>query len=428
MADNERRKNSEPPNRIRQAYPEWLAELTSQLRWGWVYWLPKMLAKPLRARVVQVGYGAALGVSFFLILIGSPYFWGDFLRNIVNDVWTKFIGAASAQQGLDWLASIYPRTVFAGLLAWGGAARLWAEPRSRFLEAIEEDIGLPILRGAGSRLHFCERVNPALRQTLALGPAGRILPEYTPLPEYTAMLQAARTMGANRFPRGVLISGPSGLGKTRTALELTADLKPAMVVVWNPVGTERESLPKIPRWDGFFTILADSLPFEATAGQTDLPVHLQHLLQRCPRALVIATIREEYLPPDVRSLQVFEIKKEQGPERYARLAEEIRQAEEAVLGHRVPIEEVLQRFDGYPGSLVVGAELMRAQYELLAEAERGFLQAARVLRELGMRRLTTGRIWGGYADLFGDPPNPLQREAIVRTLAKKGFLTLGEAN
>jgi hypothetical protein len=289
-----------PRNPVSQ---QWIAELASRLRWFLVRRFPGILAGPFQSPVFLNIYLIVLGIFLIATFLFIPVFWGEFLNRFLTDLWSKYIGIESAKFGVQWITGMPVKLVFLILLVWGLLVRYWARSRHCFLDGIERTAHLEIVRGGGLRFDFLTRMNQVLG-SLAPGPTGEILPEYFHFPEYLSMMDKVQEIRHVGYPKGLLISAPTTAGKTRTALELIADLNPPLVIVW-PRETTFSSFPDLDKWNGFLVVLADNLAFGAVSEKEVIPTHLHYLLQRCPHALVIATSRQESLGADIRDLLIF---------------------------------------------------------------------------------------------------------------------------
>ncbi len=343
---------------------------------------------------------------------------------ILMDILARIGAERSIDMLYQLIMSLYAGWWILILIAIGGLALFWAEPRREFLEKIEKGAKLTVLRGGGDRLSFIERMNRALISGLGLGPTGELLRDYLPRPEDRAMREKVAEIRRQHHPKGVLLSAPPAAGKTRSALELIADIDPALVVVWQR-GYKLENHPALPVWKGEAVILADDLALGANQDEPGLPFFLSHLAGRCARGLIIATAREERTPREVRELAVYHLpivsKKEVLP-----LAQAVARHESERLGKKVSIETILRRWNGHPGSLVAGFDAMRALYEELPPEPRAFLQTLRQMWQAGVRSLSLERAWACYGDLWENKPDNLAQNEILRNLEKKGFISRKE--
>jgi tetratricopeptide (TPR) repeat protein len=218
-----------------------------------------------------------------------------------------------------------------------------------------------------------------------------------------------------------LICGPPTAGKTRTALELAYELNPPFVIVW-PRDMIVGETPVLPEYKGFFVILADDISLGASPEKSEIPAYLDYIIQRCPQAILIATSRQSLLPEDIRTLAVKPLEVTDR-DKLNPLAESIAQAESSA-GKPITAQQVMDRFNGYPGSLVAGVEAMQSEYAKLDKEAQAFLQVIPILWNLGIRQLSIKRMWDSYQDLFGSLPGSIQQESILNQLEKKGFFTL----
>lgn len=359
-------------------------EIASRLRWFWVYTFPKLLAGPFQSVVFRGGFFLVFALIAIAFALSVPRLWGDLFRALLTDLLIEYLGENSAQLLVQWLTGLPNGWILLALIGYGALAYFWAEPRRKFLHEVENTARLPILRGGGRRLDFLNRMNRALNSGMGLGPAARILPDYVPRAEDEQLREQAAEIRTNHTQKGFLISGPPTSGKTRTALELIADLNPALVIVWAK-GSASETQPALPEWKAFTVFLGDDLAFASASGEGNTPAFLHYLMHRCPRGLLIATARGERVPSDIRDLRVFQL---DSVERNSLepLAEIVARAE-STPDRPVTSEEVLNRYNGHPGSLVAGLEAMKDEYARLEQEARGLLQVARLSWEIGIRIL-----------------------------------------
>ena len=396
--------------------------IVSALRWFWFYTLPMKLAAPFQSKIFLTAYITLMAILGLVFLTPQPKLWGEFLRNLLYDQWTRIAGEKSADQGIKWITSFSSDLILTALLILFGIgmfAILWAEPRRRFFSQVEKIALLKLVPVAGMRIDFLNKIYPMTG--LARGPTGKIQPYYFPFREYPGLLEKARQLRTDRANKGLLICGPPNAGKTRTALELIFDLNPPFVVVW-PRELMVNEAPVLPEYKGFFVILADDLSLGASPQKSELPAYLDYLIQRCPQAVLIATSRQSLLPEDIRTLIIVPLETTE-IEDWVPLAHRIA-LEESSSGRQVPVKEVLDRFNGYPGSLVAGVQAMQAEYARLDQEAQAFLQVIPVLWDLGIRRLTIQRLWESCQDLFGRLADAIQQEFMLKQLEKKGFFTL----
>lgn len=292
--------------KIGQAKTEWWREFISQVRWFWVYGLPNILAAPFHFRPFMIIYFGLLGILILAFLISVPFFWADLFGALLRDTLAKIGAENSVEMAYQFITSLSAGWLLLIWLAYGALARIWGEPRRKFLHEIEDTAHLTLLRGGGDRISFITRMNLALNSGLGLGPTGKLLTDYLPRSEDEAIRKKAGEIYLAQQPKGVLISAPPASGKTRSAMELITHLDPAMVIVWRR-GYSLETHPALPVWKGKLAILADNLEFGASVGEAALPLFLNYLAQRCPRALIVATARQERTPSDMRELAVFHL-------------------------------------------------------------------------------------------------------------------------
>ena len=262
-----------------------------------------------------------------------------------------------------------------------------------------------------------------------------------PRPEEEEILRflRERVWGPEKQAFGVVIAAPPVAGKTRTAIELVIRLNPPFVLVW-PRGRKEgpSSFPSgvalpVPR----AVVLADDLPLSPGGEGPSMPEELTALLSACPGLALIATARQDRIPPDVRGVHVIELREMPWDERLEGLAQAVAWAENRPLG------EVRRRFTGtsHPGSLAAGLDVFRQRYEDLrngvgrvlrveeaAERDRlgwlgrRFLQSARALWDLGVRTLTLERVWAVVEKAGEEHVAPADRGPVLEALEKLAFL------
>ena len=207
-------------------------------------------------------------------------------------------------------------------------------------------------------------------------------------------------------------------------MELVANARPALVFVW-PQTAKSRSWSTFPNWNGSAIVVANDLKMSGPSGEVPLPTTLSELLQRCPRILLVGAVRKQALPEDHKMLDVIELTPIDRDE-LRDFAHQIASAESANIGKRVDFEDVMDRYNGYPASLVAGVNAMRDIYRQLEPGPCTTLQAARLLWEIGLRTLTTDRIWEVAELLQGAQFSVSQRTHILAKLERQGFITLRE--
>jgi tetratricopeptide (TPR) repeat protein len=396
----------------------------SRLLRCWIHDLPRLLAPLVRGK----GVWGSLAFGFVLLLsgLGLPVIPEVELSPPLLKISFPLKDLAPYGVGAGL-------TLFAlGLLGLG--ARRWAVPRARFWEEMEAR-GIPVVWDGEAR-DFRECLDRAMGFSLGRGPTGRLLHAYVPRPEEEEILRflRERVWGPEKQAFGVVVAGPPVAGKTRTAIELVIRLNPPFVLVW-PRGRKEgpSSFPggvalPVPR----AVVLADDLPLRPGGEGSSLPEELTALLSACPGLALIATAREDRIPPDVRGVRVVELQ-EMKRDVCSNLAQEVAKEEER------PVEGVWRRFTGHPGSLVAGLDVFRQRYRDLSaemgrvlgveeeagrvgEIGRWVLQSARALWDLGVQTLTLERVWGVAERAGGAAVAPADRDRVLRALEALAFL------
>jgi hypothetical protein len=268
----------------------------------------------------------------------------------------------------------------------------WAVPRARFWEEMEAR-GIRVVWDGEAR-DFRERLHKAIEFRLGLGPTGRLLHAYVPRPEEEEILRflRERVWGPEKQYFGVVVASPPVAGKTRTAMELVIRLNLPFVLVW-PRG-RKEGLSSFPSGVALpvrrAVVLADDLPLRPGGEGSSLPEELTALLSACPGLALIATARQDRIPPDVRGVRVVTLQEMSWNLCLEQLAQEVARAEGR------PLAEVRRRFTGHPGSLVAGLEVFQQLYDQLPEEMGrvlGVQESARrdQLGEIGQRFLQAAR-------------------------------------
>ena len=325
--------------------------------------------------------------------------------------------------------------VMLALLGW--VAGRWAAPRARFWEALEA-LGVRVVWD-GEEEGFRERVDEAMGFALGRGPSGRLLPAYVRRQEEEEALRFLQkhVWGPEKQAYGVVIAGPPVAGKTRTAMELALRLNPPFVLIW-PRGKKEGVRPlpsemKLPFPRAI--VLGDDLPLRPGGEGPSLPEELKDLLSACPGLALIATAREDRIPPDVRGVRVVVLQEISWDERLEKLAQEVAEAEGR------PVAEVRDRFTGHPGSLAAGLDVFRQRYNELPDEMgrvlrvqaaperdrlggigRRFLQSARALWDLGVRTLSLERVWAVVEKAGNGRVVLSDRTQTLEALEKLSFL------
>jgi tetratricopeptide (TPR) repeat protein len=321
-------------------------------------------------------------------------------------------------------------------LIW--AVGRWATPRARFWKELETR-GIRVVWD-GEERDFRERLDEAMGFSLGRGPSERILLYYVSRPEEENVLRILeeKVWTRPKVGYGVVIAGPPVAGKTRTAMELMICLNLPFVLVWprdkkegTPFFLGKAALP-VRR----AVVLADDLSLSPGGEGPSIPKELMAFLSACPGLALIATAREDRIPPDVRGVAVVRLREMNWNADLEALARAVAQAEQAE-----DPDEVRSRFTGHPGSLAAGlkrfeqryAELSeeigrvlgvqeKARRDRLGEIGRRFLQAARALWDLGVRTLTLERIWAVVEKAGGVTVAAADRSDVQSALEKLSFL------
>jgi len=311
------------------------------------------------------------------------------------------------------------------LLGWWGLSR-WAAPRARFWEEIEGR-GLRVIFPSGHRADLLEEAARIL--PLGLGPTGELLSIYIKRKEEEAI---RRLLGEGQH---VVITAPPAAGKTRTMLEIAIDLDPPFILI----GTREVSQIPFPRGISlpapWALLLVDDVALRP--GEEPWPDPLPSLRYNCPGLRILATVRSDRLPPDLRGARVVHLKEMPSEDPSIQdLAQYVAQAESRSLN------EIQRRYNGHPGSIVAGLEAMRARLQSLsdefqkaniaepsrrAELGRAFLQSARLLWTMGVRTLSVERIWAITKEVWEVSPTRLDQEEVVKGLANLQFFRMEDA-
>jgi tetratricopeptide (TPR) repeat protein len=379
--------------------------------------------------------GAAIfpiaGILFFLITFAPRIL-------IPLGVGSIQISLGLIQFSID-LRQLAPHGLWIGFmlfLIW--AVGRWATPRARFWKELETR-GIRVVWD-GEERDFRERLDEAMGFSLGRGPSERILPYYVSRPEEENVLRILeeKVWTRPKVGYGVVIAGPPVAGKTRTAMELMIRLNLPFVLVWPR--DKKEGTPfflgKVALPVRRAVVLADDLSLSPGGEGPSIPKELMAFLSACPGLALIATAREDRIPPDVRGVAVVRLREMNWNADLEALARAVAQAEQAE-----DPDEVRSRFTGHPGSLAAGlkrfeqryAELSeeigrvlgvqeKARRDRLGEIGRRFLQAARALWDLGVRTLTLERIWAVVEKAGGVTVAAADRSDVQSALEKLSFL------
>jgi tetratricopeptide (TPR) repeat protein len=406
---------------VRSGFRAWLLRF-------WIDHLPRLLASLTREGATIFPIAGIL----FLLITFAPWIL------IPLGVGSIQIALGLIQFSID-LRQLAPHGLWIGFvlfLIW--AVGRWATPRARFWKALET-CGIRVVWD-GEERDFRERLDEAMGFSLGRGPLERILPYYVSRPEETNVLRILeeKVWTHPKVGYGVVIAGPPVAGKTRTAMELVIRLNLPFVLVW-PRG-KKEGTPffsgKVALPVRRAVVLADDLPLSPGGEGPSIPKELRDLLSACPGLALIATAREDRIPPDVRGVAVVRLREMNWNEDLEALARVVAHAEQA----KDP-KEVRSRFTGHPGSLVAGLDRFHQRYKQLSkeigrvlgvpesarrdhlgEIGRRFLQAARALWDLGVRTLTLERIWAVVEKAGGETVAVADRSDVQSALEKLSFL------
>ena len=400
----------------------WFSELWRCLCWGWRRYLCQ-LGWPLRTRGGLTLYVLIL-VALLLLILPTLAPIAKLLGALAKDLnleetWNEL------QALLKTLSDECVQALLALLLAYGLLA-LYLEPRRRFWVALREIPSAKVVRGGGPRDALLTRLVREGGIRLGLAPKTELDPFYTPRADDASWRREARAC-RKTGKVGLLIVGDPVAGKTRTALELVVALKPPYVIIWHTPDAESDfaAAQKLPtRAGGRAAILADDLLFSFEGGHPRLPRPLEMALERMPRAVLVATAREERAPREAPRLIRCTLKPVPSQELGALV-------QRVVEREGIEASQVWGRFNGHPGSLVAGLDRYRTLYEELPQRLGGepgrvaqrLLQAARLLWEEGVRTLTLKRL-RRIADALGPLPEGVEHNEVLRQLEKLGFLTL----
>jgi len=406
---------------VRSGFRAWLLRF-------WIDHLPRLLASLTREGATIFPIAGIL----FLLITFAPWI---LIRLGVGPI-QIFLGLLQFSIDLRQLAPHGLWIGFVLFLIW--AVGRWATPRARFWKELETR-GIRVVWD-GEERDFRERLDEAMGFSLGRGPSECILPYYVSRPEEANVLRILeeKVWTHPKVGYGVVIAGPPVAGKTRTAMELVIRLNLPFVLVW-PRG-KKEGTPFFPGKVALpvrrAVVLADDLPLSPGGEGPSIPKELRDLLSACPGLALIATAREDRIPPDVRGVAVVRLREMNWNEDLEALARVVAHAEQA----KDP-KEVRSRFTGHPGSLVAGLDRFHQRYKQLSkeigrvlgvpesarrdhlgEIGRRFLQAARALWDLGVRTLTLERIWAVVEKARGGTVAAADRSDVQSALEKLAFL------
>jgi tetratricopeptide (TPR) repeat protein/predicted transcriptional regulator with HTH domain len=379
-------------SKITQAWQDLLSELYSWLRWFYVYLLPSWLSFPFQFSAVRILYALALLALVLVYIPIGPFRF--FIQESMVDLWKKLVGENSANALSTLLQSFPVGWVLLSLVIlvlWGLIVTFWGWKQYRFFKLVQET-GIKIVRGPGRRSSFFDRLQKAGISALGLGPTARLLPIYVTRKEDAVLKERISAYKKERLNFGILITGIATSGKTRTAMELIADVTPALVFVW-PRALSISTGLNVPAWNGSAILFTDNITLSVGGGDVPLSAPMLQLLQDCSRLVLVGTIRRTLLSEDLRGLESIELSEIQPSEpALHELAQFVESAESSVQGARTGAEKVMQRYNGHPAGLVAGVDAMRGIYKQLEADQRSFLRAAKLLRTLGIQDLSVVRI------------------------------------
>jgi tetratricopeptide (TPR) repeat protein len=406
---------------VRSGFRAWLLRF-------WIDHLPRLLASLTREGATIFPIAGIL----FLLITFAPWIL------IPLRVGSIQISLGLIQFSID-VRQLAPHGLWIGFmlfLIW--AVGRWATPRARFWKELETR-GIRVVWD-GEERDFRERLDEAMGFSLGRGPSERILPYYVSRPEEANVLRILeeKVWTRPKVVYGVVIAGPPVAGKTRTAMELMIRLNLPFVLVWPR--DKKEGTPFFPSKVALpvrrAVVLADDLSLSPGGEGPSIPKELMAFLSACPGLALIATAREDRIPPDVRGVAVVRLQEMNWNADLEALARAVAQAEQAE-----DPDEVRSRFTGHPGSLAAGlkrfeqryAELSeeigrvlgvqeKARRDRLGEIGRRFLQAARALWDLGVRTLTLERIWAVVEKARGGTVAAADRSDVQSALEKLSFL------
>jgi hypothetical protein len=113
------------------------------------------VAGPFRSKIFLSAYFFAAGLLLLGWLSDQPKLWGDFLQALMVGLVSKIVGGKSADFSAQFINLLPAGWILLGLAGYGAAALWWAEPRRKFLEGVEEQAGLKVVRGGGARAWRC---------------------------------------------------------------------------------------------------------------------------------------------------------------------------------------------------------------------------------------------------------------------------------
>jgi hypothetical protein len=217
---------------ITQAWHDLWSELYSWSRWFYLYLLPSWLSFPFQFSAVRILYALALLALVLVYIPIGPFRF--FIQESMVDLWKKLIGENSASALSTLLQSFPAGWVLLSLIilvVWGLIVVFWAWKQHRFFKLVQE-AGIKIVPGPGRRSSFFDRLQKTGVSGLGLGPTARLLPIYVTRKEDALLRKRISAYKKERLNFGILITGIATSGKTRTAMELIADVTPTLVFVW----------------------------------------------------------------------------------------------------------------------------------------------------------------------------------------------------
>lgn len=277
------------------------------------------------------------------------------------------------------------------------------------------------MRGPGKRFPFLKRLKKEGLSALGLGPTAELQDIYITCDEDQILREKIFSLHKNRANLGVIITGPATSGKTRVAMELISNTWSSLVFIW-PGTLESRSWSNIPKWKGPAIIVADNVVLSQKKGEIPLSANLQEFLVQCQNTILIGTIRKSLLPEEHKMLEIVELRKI-GQEKLWNFAVALAKIETKKTNENVDAENIISRYNGYPASLVAGLDAMRETYRGLTLESRSMLQASRTLWEMGIRTLTTERVWEVTDLLNGIDIVKSCQNDIINVLLNHGFIS-----
>lgn len=284
--------------------------------------------------------------SYLWLILGSLFLAGRIqpfqeVLHLLLQILLK--GEADTAERIMWRGEPVITIIGAVMVLWW-LGSLYAASRARFWEEIERR-GFRVLFPSGHREDLLEEAAKIF--PLGLGPTGKLLPFYVKRKEEDE-IRKQLMQGQH-----VIIAAPPAAGKTRAMLEIAANLDPPFILIW----TRDVSQTQAPFPGGILLpapwalLLVDDLA--PRPGEEPWPDPLPSLRYHCPGLWILATVRSDRLPPDLRGARVVNLK-EMPLDDLQELVQRVAEAE-----GRSP-SEIQRRYNGHPGSLVAGLEAMRA--------------------------------------------------------------------